>query len=395
MHTHLLNLYRQYPAGRLLAVDVFRGLMVAAMILVNNPGSWGYVYAPMLHADWHGWTLADLVFPFFLFIVGMSIVMALEPENRPRPVNAALYKNIVVRSAKLFALGLFLNLFYFNFYQAGYNWFSDMLPNVRIMGVLQRIAIVYLCTSLLVLNFQLRGRVLWLMGLLAGYSVLILHTSYGDSNQYSGLLEHGNSLPAYMDSLLLGASHVYYNTATPFVYDPEGLLSTLPSIATCLSGALAATWFQRPDIHPSTKLRRLAASGLAAAVIGQLLHTVLPINKTLWTPTFVLLSSGLAAVSLAGLIVLLKSRPWRLWAAPFAVCGLNAITFYTLQGVLAGILSMVQMGGVGTLKDWLFENWFQPLFGGYNGSILFAFVFLILVYLPLQIMHDKRIFFKV
>ncbi len=394
MRNYLSNVHQQYPSGRLLTVDVFRGALVAAMILVNNPGNWSYVYAPMLHSSWHGWTLADLIFPFFIFIVGMSIVMALEPGNRQRPANWSVYKNISVRSLKLIALGLFLNLFYFNFYQAGFNWFTDMLPNVRIMGVLQRIGIVYFFTSLLVLHFQLRGRVLWILGLLTGYAVLILYMPYGESKQYSGLLEHGNSFPAYMDSWVFGAKYVYYKNTMPFVYDPEGLLSTMPSIATCLFGALAGTWVQQEGIGHKRKSSLLVVAGLIAAVAGQALHSWLPVNKTLWTPTFVLLTAGLAALCLALLIWLLEIKRWRLWSAPFAVCGLNAIAFYMLQGVGAALLLMVQVDGTATLKSWLFEQGLKPLLGNYQGSLMFAVLFLGLLYIPLKIMYDRRIFLK-
>lgn len=390
---HCQQVLANIPPQRMLALDVFRGLTITAMILVNNPGSWQYVYGPMRHAEWHGWTVTDLIFPFFIFIVGMSLQLSMQRQQLlPK---SDVIKAAAVRTFKLFILGLFLALFYYNFRDPAYSWLEQRLSTVRWLGVLQRIGIVYICTVLIVLYCGTRGRILWLAGVCALYLAGMWYMPYHDSHgsQYIGLMEFGNSFAAWLDQLILGAQHVYYREATPFAFDPEGIFSTLPAIASCLSGVLAAQFLQT-NHSMSHKIRLLLLGGLIAVWAGLLWDSALPINKSLWTPTFVLLSSGYACLVLAACMWLCDVKGYRLWGAPFVVFGANAILFFMFAGVAARVLLMVPVGD-GVLHTWLFNNVFEPAFGSMNGSLAFAISFLLVSYVLMHWCYKKGYIFKV
>lgn len=397
----MLSLYRRYadailavlPGNRLLALDALRGLTITAMILVNNPGSWSYVYGPLRHADWHGWTLTDLIFPFFIVIVGMSLQLSLQRQSAV--ANAVVIKQAAIRSIKLFALGLFLALFYYNFRDPAYSYIEQKLLTLRWLGVLQRIGLVYFFTVLIVLYCGTRGRIGWLVGLCALYLAAMWYLPYADAqgNQFSGLLLFGNSFAAWLDHSVLGASHVYYRSATPFAFDPEGLWSTLPAIASCLSGVLIAQWLQT-ERSLVQKIRGLLLCGVIAVWLAELWHFSLPINKSLWTPSFVLLSSGYCAIALAACLWLCDVKRWRRWSAPFVVFGANAILFFMFAGLAARALMMLSVGDT-SLHSWLFSTLYQPVFGDYNGSLAFALSFLLLSYLLMHWCYKRGYIFKV
>jgi predicted acyltransferase len=397
----MLSLYRRYadailavlPANRLLALDVLRGLTITSMILVNNPGSWSYVYAPLRHAQWHGWTLTDLIFPFFIVIVGISLQLSLQRQSSV--AKTVVIKQAALRSIKLFALGLFLALFYYNFRDPAYSYIEQKLLTLRWLGVLQRIGLVYFFTVLIVLYCSSRGRIGWLLGLCALYLAGIWYLPYADAqgNQFSGLLLHGNSFAAWLDHSVLGAKHVYYRSATPFAFDPEGLWSTLPAIASCLSGVLIAQWLQT-ERSLAQKIRGLLLCGVVAVWLAELWHFSLPINKSLWTPSFVLLSSGYCAIALAACLWLCDVKRWRRWSAPFVVFGANAILFFMFAGLAARALMMLSVGEA-SLQSWLFSALYQPLFGDYNGSLAFALSFLLLSYLLMHWCYKRGYIFKV
>lgn len=397
----MLALYRRYadailatlPAKRLLALDALRGLTITAMILVNNPGSWSYVYGPLRHADWHGWTVTDLIFPFFIVIVGMSLQLSLQRQSSVS--KAVIIKLGALRSLKLIGLGLFLVLFYYNFRDASYNYIEQKLLALRWFGVLQRIGVVYFFSLLIVLYCGVRGRILWLVGLCAVYLAAMLFVPYQDAygNRFTGLLQFGNSFAAWLDHAVLGANHVYYRSATPFAFDPEGLWSTLPAIASCLSGVLIAQWLQA-DRSLVQKIRGLLLCGVVAVWLAELWHFSLPINKSLWTPSFVLLSSGYCAIALAACIWLCDVKRWRRWSAPFVVFGANAILFFMFAGIAARLLGMISVGP-GSLQSWLFNHLYQPVLGSYNGSLAFALSFLLLSYLLMHWCYKRGYIFKV
>ncbi|MBZ9611622.1 acyltransferase family protein [Rheinheimera maricola] len=397
----MLSLYRRYadailtvlPANRLLALDALRGLTITAMILVNNPGSWSYVYGPLRHAEWHGWTLTDLIFPFFIVIVGMSLQLSLKQQGLTGKF--AIIRHAAIRGLKLFALGLLLALFYYNFRDPAYSYIEQKLLTLRWLGVLQRIGVVYFFSVIIVLYCGTRGRIGWLLGLCALYLVGMWYLPYTDSQgaQFSGLLMFGNSFAAWLDHTVLGAGHVYYRSATPFAFDPEGLWSTLPAIASCLTGVLIAQWLQT-ERSLVAKIRGLLLCGIVAVWLAELWHFSLPINKSLWTPSFVLLSSGYCAIALAACLWLCDVKRWRRWSAPFVVFGANAILFFMLAGFAARALMMLSVGEA-SLQQWLYRALYQPLFGDYNGSLLFALSFLLLSYLLMHWCYKRGYIFKV
>ncbi|MDX1391927.1 MAG: DUF5009 domain-containing protein [Rheinheimera sp.] len=397
----MLQGYRRYadailtamPAGRLLALDALRGLTITAMILVNNPGSWSYVYAPLRHASWHGWTLTDLIFPFFLVIVGISAQLSQKAGRQLS--HGRVLQQAAIRSAKLFALGLFLALFYYNFRDPNYSYLQQKLLSLRWLGVLQRIALVYFATVLIMQCCHTRGRIGWLVGVCLLYLFAMYFVPYHSASgqQFVGLWQHGNSFAAWLDHSVLGAAHLYYRTATPFAFDPEGLWSTLPAIASCLSGVLIAQWWQTSR-STEQKLRGLLLGGVIAVWLGELWHFSLPINKTLWTPSFVLLSSGYCAIALAACIWLCQVKGWRRWSAPFVVFGANAILFFIGAGVLARLLDMLSVGER-SLHSWLYLQLYQPLLGPVNGSLGFALSFLLLAYVLMHWCYKRGYIFKV
>lgn len=390
---HFQEIIATLPANRLLALDVLRGLTITAMILVNNPGSWNHVYAPLLHAEWHGWTVTDLIFPFFIVIVGMALQLSMQRQQllpKSQVIRAA-----AIRSFKLFLLGLFLALFYFNFKDPAFNWLENRLMAIRWLGVLQRIGIVYFITALIVLYCGTRGRIGWMLGLSLVYLAAMLHVPYSDADgsTFTGLLLHGNNFAAWLDNLLLGAAHVYYRDATPFAFDPEGVFTTLPAISSCLSGVLAAQWLQSEHSRVQ-KVRGLMLAGLILVWAGLILDSVFPINKNLWTPTFVLLSSGYAVIALAACMWLCDVKGYRLWTAPFIVFGANAILFFMFAGVAGRVLVMIPTGDT-VLKNWLYQYVYQPAFGNLNGSLAFAISFLLVSYVLMHWCYKKGYIFKV
>jgi predicted acyltransferase len=389
---HCQQILAQLPEHRMLALDVLRGLTITAMILVNNPGSWSYVYAPLRHAQWHGWTVTDLIFPFFIVIVGIAIQLSL---TKTVLTKASQLKQGLIRSGKLYILGLFLVLFYYNFRDVNYSYIEQKLMTLRLFGVLQRIAVVYFFSLLIALYFGTRGRIIAAVGLtviyLAAMYKLPYHTQAG--YEFVGLFEFGNSFAAWLDHSLLGPAHVYYRSATPFAFDPEGLWSTLPAIVSCISGLLIAQWLQAERTLVQ-KVRGLALCGVVAVWLAELWHFSLPINKSLWTPSFVLLSSGFCALALAACIWLCDIKRYRLWSAPFIVFGANAILFFMFAGVVARALGMLSIGSC-SLHIWLYSTLYQPLFGNYNGSLAFALSFLALSYLVMYSCYKRGYIFKV
>ncbi|MEE2025262.1 acyltransferase family protein [Alkalimonas mucilaginosa] len=382
------------PANRLLAIDTFRGLTITAMILVNNPGSWGAIYAPLKHADWHGWTATDLIFPFFVFIVGVSILLSVGAQQARGVDKAAIVRHGAKRMLKLILLGWFLALFYYNFRDPSFNWLTDRLLEMRIPGVLQRLGVVYFATLLIVLYCPRRHYPGWAIGLCLLYSLLLLWVPYSDAEgvRYQGELVPGNNLAAWLDTLVFGAKHLYTDSQ-PFASDPEGLLSTLPAISSCLTGVIAAQYLHSKATL-NQKILVLAGSGLILIVLAELLSNILPINKPLWTPSYVLLSTGFALVILAICLWLIDRHNYRRWTAPFVVFGANAIAFFMFAGVMARLFGLVPLGDR-SVQSLLYGDLLQPLLGSYNGSLAYALLFLAMSYLVMHWMYKKGWFWKV
>jgi predicted acyltransferase len=369
-------------AGRLVALDVFRGLTIAGMILVNNPGTWRALYWPLAHADWHGWTPTDLVFPFFLFAVGISIALALGPRLERDEPRGRLLLRIVRRSVILFALGLFL---------AGFPTFE--FSTIRIPGVLQRIAVCYLAAAMLFIATRspLRGAVT-AVSLLVGYWALLMLVPVPGFG--AGDLGKEGNLAAYIDRTVLGP-HLWRAAK---VYDPEGILSTLPAIATTLSGVLTGQWLRGPRL-PATTAVGLAGAGVVAVALGLLWDRWFPINKALWTSSYVVFTGGAALLLLAGCLWLVEIRRWRRWATPFVALGTNAITAFVLSTFAARLLILVtvtdESGASISLHQWLYVHAFAPWAAPRNASLLFALAYLVIWVALMGLLYRRNIFIRV
>ncbi len=380
---------------RLRSLDAFRGLTVAAMILVNNPGDWGHIYAPLEHAPWNGWTPTDLIFPFFLFIVGVSITFAL---RRPESAAHRLYEppaeapgavaKIIKRGLMLFALGLFLNLFpRFDF------------STVRIMGVLQRIGLVYMACALIYRKTTSRQQLSLAALILISYYLMMTAIpvpGIGYAN-----LEPETNLAAWFDYTVLTPAHVYRPAK---VWDPEGLLSTLPAVATSLLGLLAGHWLQAKNYgssaRESQKALFLFLAGLALALLGTVLDPLFPINKALWTSTYVLLAGGLAMCGLAIFYYLIDVRKGSRGTGVLVAFGVNAITVFFLSGLIPRIMNLILLptpeGGTWGLKEYLYKGFIAPLFTDPKlASLAGALTFLAIWSGILWVMYKRRIIIKV
>jgi predicted acyltransferase len=362
--------------ARLRSLDVFRGLTVAAMVIVNNPGDWATVYWPLLHAEWHGWTPTDLIFPFFLFIVGVSLALS------ARPVTAA---TIVRRGAIIWGLGLFL---------AGFPFFR--LATIRIPGVLARIAWCYVAAALVARGVSGDRRraqkvAVVVAVLLIGYWVLLAVVPFPGG--VAGDLTAAGNIGAWLDRELFGR-HVWRGGP----YDPEGLLSTIPAIGTTLLGVLAG-WLIRDTSSPRAIVRGLLSWGLAGVIAGLALSVWLPINKALWTSSYALFTAGMASAALAVCHWVLDATPgerWRRASEPFVALGRNAILLFVLSGLIAKIFIYLEWPNPDMpLGRWLYATAFAPFAPPHVASLLFALSNLLALYALLAYLHRRRIYLTV
>lgn len=347
--------------GRLLSLDAFRGLTILAMILVNNPGDWGQLYWPLGHAEWFGWTPTDLVFPFFLFIVGTSLAYSLRKYRHGAEIDAAVYWRIVRRTIVLILLGLGLGVSYRTFSYLFGDADSIRLANLRFPGVLQRIALVYFAASLIVLHLGLRAQVVLATVLLLGYWALLGWLP--DPHNYQSNLSPDGNVVRIVDRAVIGENHMYtYNAATKSLReptDPEGLLSTLPAIVTSLVGYWTGLAIQRRGANTNTVVWMIVV-GLTVFATGLVWGHWFPIGKKLWTSSFVLVTAGLAMVVLAGCLLKFDVWGWRRLARPWEIVGVNAIFVFVASGLVAQLLGILQIGGTsahGWLYSKLFTSW--------------------------------------
>jgi predicted acyltransferase len=369
------------PSSRLVSLDVFRGATMAAMVLVNNPGDWSQVYAPLLHAEWHGWTPTDLIFPFFVFIVGVSVTLS-QRTLQPGTV-------ILRRAALIFALGLLLAL---------YPRFD--VTTVRVMGVLQRLALCYLAAAWFYRWSQAgsdddrwQGAVGVMSMLLIAYWGL-MHFVPPPGGVAGDLTPSGN-LGAWLDRTIFGEAHLWRQSRT---WDPEGLLGTIPAIASALSG-IAAGVILTGGRSPVQKVAFLLAGGGAALAMGLVWDRSFPINKSLWTSSYVLFTSGLASMGLAACYWLLDVQRSVRWIRPFVVLGTNALLLFVLSGLLVKTLLLFKVAGadgsVISVNRWLYVTWFEPFASPKNASLLFAAANLLVLYVPLEFLYRRRWFLRV
>jgi len=367
---------------RLTSLDAFRGLTIALMILVNSPGDPGAVYSHLSHVPWNGWTFADSVFPSFLFIVGVSIVFSFAKQEEKPLRNSAFMFRLLRRTIILFALGLFLNMFP-----------AFQLSAVRIPGVLQRIALCYFFASLIVLKADLRGRILWLIGLLASYWLMMRFIPVPGIG--AGVLEPGKNFAAWVDSLFLsGHMWSYYDGA----WDPEGIVSTIPAIATTLFGVLAGQWL-RSSLCERKTAAAMACAGAVLLIAGFILDQWLPINKSIWTSTFSIFMAGLAIVCLAFFHWLIDIEDFSRWAKPLIILGLNPITVYVLSEVFDTTLRILNLsisrGRVIDCQSYLFGYLCLLNQTQETASLLYGFMTLLFMFLVAWIIWRKRLFIKI
>jgi predicted acyltransferase len=334
------------------------------------------VYPPLLHAEWNGCTPTDLIFPFFLFIMGVSVPFSFGKRLARGDSRKALFRHILRRSVILFGLGLFM---------AAFPRFD--LLNIRIMGVLQRIGVVYLAAASGFLVLGRKGRGLMLAGILLGYwalMTLVPVPGYGAGN----LSPEGN-LGAFLDRLILG-DHLWRE-----MWDPEGLLSTLPAIGTTLLGIFAGEWI-RGEGRRNRVVAGLLAAGAAGLVLGWAWGLAFPINKSIWTSSYVLFTAGAAAWVLGIMFWLMEVRGWTSWARPMVVYGMNAIAVFVASGLMARLLGIIRVGEADTsLKGWLYENLFATWAGPLNGSLAFALTYVLFWLGLMWLLHRRGIFIKV
>lgn len=381
---------------RLESLDVFRGLTIAGMILVNDPGSSAF-YWPLGHADelmsehpagWYagkawveanGWTPTDLIFPFFLFIVGVSMVMSFAARRARGDSRRVLLQHVAKRSAWILLIGYAIRILpYINF------------AHMRYPGVLQRIAVVYLCASVITLWTATRGRIIWIAGLLAGYYAIMRLVPVPGCDHTAWMTQHC-SLAGWLDrKLMLG--HLYRHD-----FDPEGLLSTFPAIATTLLGVLTGE-FLRSASSLQHKQRGLAIAGVVGVVAGYAWHPWFPIYKPLWTSSYVLFTAGAACLTLALCWWLIEMRGWHVWAKPFLWLGANAILVYALSTFFAKEWTTIRVPDGSRsveVQGWVYEHWFAPLAQPVNASLLFSISFTALWTLVAWWFYRKKIFVKV
>jgi predicted acyltransferase len=359
---------------RLLSLDAFRGLTVAAMILVNNPGDWGHIYPPLEHSKWDGCTPTDLIFPFFLFMVGVSIVYAMESKKQIVASHGQLLLKAFRRAVVILIINYVTHLI-----------FHPSFANIRIPGVLPRIAVVYfVCTFLYVKTSQKTRD--WLFAiLLIGYYLVMNFVpvpGVGTPN-----LHPETNIGAWVDRLVFTPDHLWADSKT---WDPEGLLGTFPAIATGLFGIRMASWLKRKDREDSVKVSWLFIYGILALVAGMVWNLFFPINKALWTSSFVLYTGGMATLGLTFTYWLVDVQGYKKYIYFFLPFGANAITAYVLSNYVPFFLGMIKINRQNT-----YQLLFQPFFSPVNASLASAVFLVLLLWVIMQILYVRKIFIKV
>jgi predicted acyltransferase len=359
---------------RLLSLDVFRGLTIAMMILVNDPGDWGHIYPPLEHSKWNGCTPTDLVFPFFLFMVGVSIVYAMETKK----LDPANHGKIMVHALRRMLILLVITY-------ATQLAFHPGFDHLRFPGVLPRIAVVYFLSTLLFLKTSQKTRD-WLLGIiLIGYYIIMTFIPVPGVGGPS--LEPELNMGALVDRLVFTPNHLWLESHT---WDPEGLLGTLPAIGTCLFGIRVGEWLKRKDTGESVKVSWMFFYGVLAVAAGLFWNLFFPINKALWTSSFVLYTGGLATMGLAFSYWLIDVQGHKRFTYPFVVFGMNAITAYVLSGWIPHYMGKIQFGGHS-----IYQTFFQPYLSPVNASLASAIFTVIVLWLVMWILYLRKIIIKI
>ena len=363
---------------RLLALDILRGITIAGMILVNNPGSWGDVYAPLEHAAFNGLTPTDLVFPFFMFIMGISTYISLRKYNFT--YSHATLRKIMKRTVIIFCIGLLLNLLAKSVFTHHLNF-----EELRYLGVMQRLALGYGVTAIVALLMKHKYIPYLIAVLLISYfAILALGNGY--------VYDETNIL-SIVDRAVLGQAHIYGGQ----ILDPEGLLSTISAIAHVLIGFCAGKLLMEvKDIHE--KLERLFLIGTILTFAGFLLSYGSPICKKVWSPSFVLVTCGLGSSFLALLVWIIDIKGYKNWSRFFESFGVNPLFIYVLADILAITLAVIPMtyqGEATSLHGYIYSALLQPVFGDKGGSLVFALLFVLLNWAIGYILYKKKIYIKI
>ena len=382
------------------------------MLLVNDPGTWSAIYAPLRHAEWNGWTPTDLVFPFFLFIVGITTQLSLGARRARGDSEASIRRQILRRAGLIFLFGLLVNGFPF------FTWgtvagnpdpsfperIADRLQHWRIMGVLQRIALAYCVAALIAVRASVRTQVVTLAALLFGYwFVMTVPPVPGTGGTPGALLLNtpGSTMAAYWDRVFLDWSrwglgnHLWVNSRT---WDPEGVLSTAGAVGTALLGNLAGRWIAQP--RPiGERLNGLFAAGALTMMAGAMWNWVFPINKSLWTGSYVLFTGGMAAIALATVMWVVDVHEKRGWVRPFVVYGVNPMVAFVGSGVMARLIySIIKVpydGQSVALQAAIYRGGFASWLSPMNASLAFAVTFVLFWYVILDQLYRRNIVFKV
>jgi predicted acyltransferase len=365
-----------------MSLDLFRGATIAAMILVNNTGDERTTYWPLSHANWNGWTPTDLIFPFFLFIVGVAMAYSLTSRLRRGASRQQLLTHILRRGIIIFLLGLFLNGFPDHY----------SLTSWRVYGVLQRIAICYVITALLALYTKRKTWITAILGSLIGYWLIMRFVpvpGFGVPGRDIPFLDPNRNLAAWLDRKLL-AGHLYNVTR-----DPEGVLSTIPALATSLLGLLTGDWL-RSRKTPQIKALGMAASGLTGVILGEILNLWFPINKNLWTSSFVIFTAGMALLGLSLCYWVLDLRQWRgRWTAFFLVFGMNPIAAYVFAELIAHVIDRMTTARGLTWQEATYQALFAPMSGPYRASLLYAICYVLMCWAAMWVLYRKKVFLKI
>lgn len=379
---------------RLVSLDVFRGLTVAGMLLVNNPGTWSAIYPPLEHAAWNGWTPTDLIFPFFLFIVGITTELSLRARRARGDDERAILHQILRRGALIFLFGFLLSGFPFFTWPPALPEASfldrvvDRLEHWRVLGVLQRIGLAYLFGALLTWRTTLTQQVGILAVLLFGYWALMTLVPVPDTGVAGRfVLDHPDQLlSAWLDRTMLGTNHLWIGAKT---WDPEGVLSTVPAIGTMILGTFAGRWIAHDERTLTDRLAGLFAVGAMAMMLGLMWHWVFPINKSIWSSSYVIFTAGMGAVALATCMWIIDVMQVRRWTFPFVVYGTNPMLAFLGSGLMARLISSIWTWETGTgsrisaqgfVFNTLYASWLPPREASFAYALSFVALWFVLLW---------------
>ncbi|MEB2785970.1 acyltransferase family protein [Algoriphagus persicinus] len=370
--------------NRYLALDVLRGLTIAFMIIVNTAGDWSNLFAPLAHAKWHGFTPTDLVFPTFLFVVGNAMSFSMR-KLQQMPSNE-FFKKVGKRTILIFLIGWLLNAFpFYDLSDTGAMRFIDF-TEVRLFGVLQRIALCYFFAAIVLYYGGIKlGWIFSAIALLGYWAIMYFFGDAADPYSLTG------NAAIKLDLALIGPERMYGGEGIPF--DPEGILSTLPGIVNVIAGYLAGKMIQKLGNTMET-VKKLLMIGIALIVVSYIWDLAFPINKKIWTSSYVLLTTGIGLFLLALLVGVIEIKKWKGWTYFFEVFGRNPLILYVLSGLVISLLSMIPLGDT-TLRRFIYTNLFTSWLTPKMASFLFAFSYMLVIWMIGLWMDKRKIYIKV